>query len=229
MLAARIIPTILSKNGHLVKGEGFAADRICGNALQAARIHAMRGVDELLILDLSCTEPNFDMIHKLTEDTFTPVTVGGGISLLWDVERLFDAGADKVCIGSDREMIYVIASKYGSQAVAATLDVRDNTDYQGVINQAKWMADEGVGEIILQGVEDDGTLAGYDLEMIGTVSQEVDVPVVASGGCSGYQDMYDAIDNGASAVAAGALFQFTSATPKGAAEFLSDRGVEVRL
>ena len=228
-LCKRIIPTILSKNGNLVKGEAFKADRVCGDALAAARVHAMRGVDELLIFDLDCSEPNFEMIRKLTEDTFTPVTVGGGISLLWDVERLFTAGADKVCIGSERSMIYVIAGKYGSQAVAATLDVRDNTDYKDVIKQAKWMADEGVGEIILQGVEEDGTLAGYDLDLIARVAEKVNIPIVASGGCSGYEDMYDAIDAGASAVAVGALFQFTACTPRGAAEYLSDRGVEVRL
>ena len=98
MLAARIIPTILSRDGNLVKGEKFAADRICGNALQAARIYAMRSVDELVILDVGDGKPDYEMIRKLTENTFTPVTVGGGIKSVEDVQKLLNAGADKVCI-----------------------------------------------------------------------------------------------------------------------------------
>jgi cyclase len=229
-LAHRIIPTILMKSGHLVKGEQFKADRIVGNALQAAKIHAMRGVDEILILDVDCSEPDFKMVETLTKSTTVPVTVGGGIHLLWDSERLFAAGADKISIGDDTSMIYVMASKYGSQAVVASLDVDVDLDYiDGAREQAEWLVEEGAGEILLQSIDRDGTMQGYDLDLIDGVANYVDVPVIASGGCSGYADMHAAIDAGASAVAAGALFQFTSATPRGAAKYLQAHGVEVRL
>jgi len=230
MLAIRIIPTILSKNGHLVKGEGFKADRICGNALQAARIHAMRSVDELVILDVGDGEPDYEMIRKLTEDTFTPVTVGGGIKSKRIVKKLLANGADKVCVHWKQIRNFRargMANKFGSQCIAAAIDVGE--DLQDYMFWVKTAQNHGVGEILLQSVERDGTMQGYDLELIKEVSEAVSIPVVASGGCSGYQDMYDALDAGASAVAVGALFQFTACTPKGAAEYLSDRGVEVRL
>jgi len=226
MLAARIIPTILSKNGNLVKGEGFAADRICGNALQAARIHAMRGVDELLIFDLSCEEPNYDMVRSLTETSFTPVTVGGGIKTVQHAQRLLRAGADKVCIKGPEQLVEEISKKFGSQCVALSIEMRDRDMHSGgeILYASKY-----AGELIIQSVDRDGTMVGYDLDLIADAAEHVGVPIVASGGCSGYEDMYDALDAGASAVAVGALFQFTDCTPKGAAEYLNDRGVEVRL
>jgi cyclase len=171
------------------------------------------------------------MIRKLTEDTFTPVTVGGGIKKGNTVKKLLRSGADKVCInGLAFTLVRLAAKKFGSQCVMASLDCgKFGKDVDWWRRMAIIIEKYGAGEILLQSVPRDGTMQGYDLELIGTVAQEVGIPVVASGGCSGYQDMYDAIDAGASAVAVGALFQFTACTPKGAAEFLSDRGVEVRL
>lgn len=225
-LAHRIIPTILSKNGMLVKGEGFKADRICGNALQAAKIHAMRSVDELVILDVGDGVPDYEMVRKLTESSFTPVTVGGGIKSDGDVKRLLDRGADKVCIRwVYTELIENMANKYGKQIVMVSMDDFYKPCADTISQEIEYF---GAGEILLQSVDRDGTMQGYDLELIKLVSESVNIPVVASGGCSGYEDMFNAIMAGASAVAAGALFQFTEATPKGAAEYLKDKGVEVR-
>jgi cyclase len=228
-LAKRIIPTILMKNGLLVKGKQFSADRVVGNALQAAKIHAMRGVDEILILDVTATregrEPDYAMIEKLTSTTTVPVTVGGGIQSVEHVRNLLASGADKVCIGSALGMVEPLADKFGSQCIVAALDINQERPEIGA-----WVAEyEGAGEILLQSIPRDGTMRGYDLDLIKLISDWAKVPVVASGGCSGYPDMLAAITAGASAVAAGALFQFTDATPKGAAEYLNSQGVEVRL
>jgi len=228
-LATRIIPTILSKNGHLVKGIGFKADRICGNSLQAARVHAMRSVDELVILDVGDGEPDYEMIRKLTDNCFTPVTVGGGIKSKRVVKELLANGADKVCVHWRQVRNFRargMANKFGSQCITAAIDVgEDLQDYMFWVETAQ---NHGVGEILLQSVERDGTMQGYDLGLIKAVSESVSIPVIASGGCSGYNNMVEAVKAGASAVAVGALFLFTSATPKGASEYLNEAGIEAR-
>lgn len=229
MLAHRIIPTILMKNGHLVKGEQFKADRIVGNALQAARIHAMRGVDEIMILDVTATkegrEPDYAMIEKLTSTTTVPVTVGGGVNKLEYIRNLLASGADKVCIKTAVELIEPAADKFGSQSIVQCWDIPELVQGEKIFNiEAK-----GAGEILMQSIPRDGTMQGYDLNLIRLLAGLVEVPAIASGGCSGYKDMHQAILAGADAVAAGALFQFTDATPKGAAEYLHSHGVEVRL
>jgi imidazole glycerol-phosphate synthase subunit HisF len=232
MLAKRIIPTILMKGRQLVKGERFESDRVVGDALQAARIHAMRGVDEILMLDVTATkegrEPDYAMVEQLTRTARVPVTVGGGITEVEHVRKLLAAGADKVSIGSSKQgMVSRISHKCGTQCVAVTIDDFGSRD--AVMVFAQDLENAGAGEIILQSIYRDGTMQGYDLPLIEFISGLVSIPVVASGGCSGYPDMHAAIDAGASAVAAGALFQFTDATPRRAAEYLHEQGVEVRL
>jgi cyclase len=236
VLATRIIPTILSKNGQLVKGEAFKCDRVVGNALQASRIHAMRGVDEVMLLDVTATkeerEPDYEMVKKLSETMYTPLTVGGGVKTEHHVRELLNAGADKVCIGTaylyNPELITELSSKFGRQCITVSMDVRDKERSPYVSIAAEMLERAGAGEILLQSVDRDGTMEGYDIDLIKSVSEAVSIPVIASGGCSGYEDMYQAIQAGASAVAAGALFQFTDCTPKGAAKYLKAKGVEVR-
>lgn len=222
------------KNGQMVKGIRFKADRVVGSALQAAKVHAMRGVDEIMILDVSATqegrEPNYAMIKQLTETTTVPVTVGGGISEIEHVQQLFDAGADKVCIGTHKHLIKAISARYGNQAVVASVDIAVDDDY---INQAldaaetaEWL---GAGEILLQAIDRDGTMKGYDQELIDGVANYIGIPVIASGGCSGYDDMVRAVLAGADAVAAGALYQFTNSTPRGAAQYMHEQRIEVRV
>ncbi len=242
MLATRVIPTILMDKGQLVKGEGFKSDRVCGNALQAARIHSMRGVDEIVLLDVTATkegrEPDYEMVKRLSEGCYVPLTVGGGIKTEEHVRKLLRAGADKVCIGDawyrEPGLVKGLSEKFGKQCITVSMDV----DTVGIIDYhhdretnlfAERIKRFGAGEILLQSVPHDGTMQGYDLDLIKVVSRAVSIPVIASGGCSGYEDMYNAIQAGASAVAAGALYQFTDKTPKGAAEYLKDKGVEVRL
>jgi len=237
-LAVRIIPTLLAKGSKLVKGKRFSADRVVGHVQQAARVHQARGVDELCILDVAATPegrgPDFAAIEALTSACFMPITVGGGVRNVEDVKRLLDAGADKVAVKTNLSALYGAAKRYGSQALVGVMDeygCRDREAYPHVLYDevAQQLEGFGAGEILLTAIDREGTMEGYDLDMIHVVSEAVDIPVIAHGGCSGYEDMYCAIQAGASAVAAGALFQFTDCTPRGAAEYLAKRGVEVRL
>lgn len=246
MLSVRIIPIMLVSGTTLVKGRGFDAWRSVGFAAQAARIHASRQVDELCILDIAATKegrsPNLSLIEGLSEKCFSPISVGGGVRSVQDVRRLLNAGADRVIIGTaaheNPRLIHDIACTVGSQAVTVSIDVKAGTVWtrSGTVNTgmdpltyAALAEKNGAGEILLTSIERDGTMEGYDLALIAKIAYSVNIPVIAAGGCGTYQHMLEAIEAGADAVAAGAMFQFTDQTPKGAAEYLAAHNIEVRL
>jgi len=246
MLAKRIIPTLLRDGDKLVKGEKFNGWRSVGHARQAVRIMAQRGVDEMVLLDITATaqnrRPDPADIRKYADECFMPLTVGGGIQSLDDIKVCLDNGADKVYIGHASWacpfLVDQAAKKYGSQAIVVPVDythgivrVGDSIFPVGMfpVEWARIMAGAGAGEIILTSIDREGTMTGYDLETIKAVSDAVPIPVIAHGGCSGYEGMLNAIKAGASAVAAGALFQFTDCTPRGAALYLAEHGIETRL
>lgn len=243
MLAKRIIPTLLYRGHTLVKGQRFDSWRSVGHVLQAARIHAARGVDELVMLDIGATpsnaEPNYRLIEQLTENTFTPISVGGGIRTIEHVRALLNAGADKIVLGTNAvPLVNQVAKACGCQAVVAAIDIKGRCVHwaggtyaadMDAVTYAIAVAEWGAGEIILTSIEREGTLEGYDLELIRAVSAAVDIPVVAHGGAGTYEHMHEALRAGADAVAAGAMFQFTDQTPRGAAEYLAGKGWEVRL
>lgn len=230
----------------MVKGERFDGWRSVGIAMQAARTHAMRGVDELMLLDIAATpngrKPDVEIVAALSEHCFTPLTVGGGITQASDVQPLLNAGADKVSVNTAAverpSLVAEIARRYGRQALVVSIDVRNG----GVVtrcgkqstgmNPVYWAIQceqLGAGEIMVNDCDRDGTMAGYNLDLIAAVSNAVSVPVIACGGCADYADMEKAVKAGASAVAAGAMFQFTDATPRGAAEYLQSAGIEARV
>ena len=232
-LAVRVIPTLLCKGGHLVKGRQFSADRVVGHPLQAARIHAARGVDELALLDIEATSsgrgPDLQMIEDLSSVMFMPLSVGGGIDSLSAAKAVLRAGADKVIIGAGGPYVMrEIADSIGCQAVVAAVDVKIKDGWGWAVERAKECERAGAGEILLTSVDREGTMAGYDLAMISAVSYHVKIPVIAHGGCSGPDDMIAAVKEGASAVAAGALFVFTDWTPKACAKHMAKEGIEVR-
>ena len=249
-LAVRIIPTLLMRGPHLVKGKQFSGDRIIGSVLQAVRTHNMRGVDELILLDIGATPegrgPDLKLIEAITRDCFCPITIGGGVRSVQDVRDLLNAGADKVAICTAAwpgELIEEISALVGCQAIVAAVDVKDdavtlrcgsvrlaiNTFEVNPVYTARKYARHGAGEILLTSIDREGTMAGYDLDLIRAVSAAVDVPVIAHGGCGRYSDMVSAIRAGANAVAVGALFAFTDATPRDAARFLNIYGLEARV
>lgn len=246
-LAHRVIPTILCRGRELVKGVAFDSWRSVGLASAAVSIHARRGVDEVVLLDIAATRenrgPDLGLVEELAAELFAPLAVGGGVQTLQDVKALLRAGADKVVIGTAAwisDIVRKASDVVGRQAIVVTCDVVETVaavddDRPGIRcmramapERARWIAEQGAGEILLQAVERDGTMQGYDLETIRAVSAAVDVPVIASGGAGAYEHMRQAIDAGASAVAAGAMFQFTDQTPKGAAHYLAKMGIEAR-
>lgn len=242
MLAHRVIPTLLCRGRQLIKGERFASWRSVGVAAQAVRIHQARGVDELMLLDIAATAegrgPDLALVRELSEACFMPLSVGGGVRSVEDARALLEAGADKVVVGTGGPMVIEeIASRVGSQAVVASVDVRDGNAWvrsgtyktmHGAVGFASACFQHGAGEILVTSIDREGTLQGYDIELVRAVSDAVGCPVIAHGGAGTYQHMLEAIRAGASAVAAGAMFQFTDATPAGAARYLQDNGVEAR-
>ena len=246
MLATRIIPTLLSRRGALVKGRGFQSNRVVGHALQAIRVYQARDCDELIVLDIGATPdergPDFEMVSSFASECFMPVTVGGGVNTCEHIRKLLASGADKVAIGTaaieNPGLIDEAARRFGSQAITIAIDHKDRSvwvrcarrrEARDPVEWAREAADRGAGEILLTAIERDGTLAGYDLNLIESVAGAVRIPVIAAGGAGSYEHLAQALRAGAHAVAAGALWQFTDATPKGAARYLAGQGFNVRV
>lgn len=252
MLKVRIMPTLLYKGVGLVKGVGFDSWRRVGSAMQAIKVYNMREVDELVFLDITATEegrpPDFELIDELADECFMPLTVGGGVRSVEDVRGLLKVGADKVSVNTAAvetpELIRKIADRFGSQCVVVSIDARrersgeyrvyTHSGTQGTdkdpANLAREVEALGAGEILVTSVERDGTMTGYDVELVRLVSEAVSIPVIASGGAGNYDHMMQALSEGkASAVAAASIFHFTQQTPLEAKRYLREYGFKVRL
>ena len=250
MLKVRVIPTLLWKQFGLVKGIGFDSWRRVGPVLPAIKVYNKREVDELVLMDIiahqSEEDLDFESIDEFGQDCFVPLTVGGGITNIQQVQRLLRAGADKVAINTAAymrpELVSDIARRHGSQCVVASIDARASgkgwlcfshagkkATGREAAAWAKELEDRGAGEILITSIERDGTMQGYDLPLVEAVVNAVKIPVIASGGAGSYQHMVDAvIQAGSSAVAAASMFHFTEQTPAGAKLALSASGVAVR-
>jgi cyclase len=252
MLKVRIIPTLLWKQFGLVKGVGFDSWRRVGPVLPAIKVYNQREVDELILVDIvahqTADELDFESIDEFGQDCFVPLTVGGGISKIEQVQKLLRAGADKVCINTaaytNPRLLSEIAKRHGVQCIVSSIDVRRDSSGvkwqcfshagklptgRDVIAWAREVEDRGAGEILITSIERDGTFEGYDLALIEAVVQAVDIPVIASGGAGNYQHMIDAVNHaGASAVAAASMFHFTEQTPAGAKSAMQVARIPVR-
>lgn len=251
MLKVRIIPTLLWKDFGLVKGISFDSWRRVGTIMPAVKVYNTRQVDELIVVDILATSegrvPDFAEVREFSAECFVPLTVGGGVKSINDIKQLLRAGADKISINSaafDRpELITEAAERFGSQCVVVSIDARKNSagNYCCMSHSGKqdtgrepgeWaeeMERRGAGEILITSVDRDGTMEGYDLELIQRVTRRVRIPVIASGGAGNYEHMFAALDTGkAAAVAAASIFHFTEQTPLGAKNYLSARGIPVR-
>lgn len=252
MLKVRVIPTLLWKQFGLVKGVGFDSWRRVGPVLPAIRVYNQRDVDELILVDIVAQgtgdEPDFESIDDFGQDCFVPLTVGGGITRLDQVQRLLRAGADKVSVNSaayeNPALITEIAARFGAQCVVASIDVRADANggwscfsHAGrtqagreVVAWAREVEDRGAGEILLTSIDRDGAMEGYDLPLIEAVANAVRIPVIASGGAGNYGHMIEAVEQaGASAVAAASIFHFTEQTPAEAKAALAAAGIPVRM
>jgi imidazole glycerol-phosphate synthase subunit HisF len=250
MLKLRVIPTLLWKEHGLVKGIGFNSWRRVGTILPAIRVYDKREVDELIVVDISATvenrEPDYDMVKEFSSNFFAPLTIGGGIKQVEHVQKLLQAGADKVAINSalieNPELIVNASNRFGVQCIVASIDytVRDGvakcmihsgkkaTEYHPVELARKAEA-LGAGEILLTSIELDGTMNGYDLQIAKQIVKSVNIPVIISGGAGNYEHFRQAIvEAGASAVAAASMFHFTEQTPKDAKYYLKRHGIPVR-
>ena len=218
----RVIATLLWNGQTLVKGVGFDAWRSVGHPLQAINVFQMREVDEIIFLDITATRearrPDFKLIESLSRECFVPLTVGGGVKSVEDVRDLLRAGADKVSIQTAIDCIPLAVASFGRQAIVLCDEIPTDTKAKS------WI----VGEILLQSRPLDGTMRGYDLGVIAAMAS-LPVPIIASGGAGTYEHFYQAIQAGASAVAAGAMWLFTEQTPLEAKRYLAARGVPVRL
>ena len=250
MLKTRIIPTLLMKDVGLVKGVGYDSWRRVGTVLPSVKVYNRRQVDELIVMDISATNanrgPDIAEIKNFACECFVPLTVGGGVRSIEDAQDLLRAGADKVAVNSacydNPDLVSQIAQKYGTQCVVVGIDARKQSDGTYIcysnsgakaqnIDPASWakkMEEMGAGEILISSIERDGTMEGYDLDLIRIVSEAVKIPVIASGGAGSYEDIYQAIHTGgAQAASAASIFHFTEQTPLEAKKYLAKRDIPV--
>lgn len=233
----------------VVKGSNFDNWRTVGNAEATARLYAAREVDELMFLDVTArkrgTSIPIPLVEQFSKILNVPFSVGGGISTLEHAKLCFRHGAEKVVIGTSAVttpgLIYEIASTFGSQAVITTIDLEDSIKGNVLIKSGSENAlidalsllrsieAEGAGEILLQSKSKEGLMKGYDLEAIRTVTNNCQLPLIASSGCGGAEDAIAALHAGADAVAVGALFNFSSTTPAQLREELRKSGFRTRV
>lgn len=249
MLKVRVIPTLLWKDVGLVKGVRFDSWRRVGPVLPAIKVYDARDVDELILLDITASlddrAPDHESVADFADECSVPLTIGGGIRTVSQIAALLRAGADKIALNTALyEMPGLVdqaARRFGSQCVVASIDARRTGDGRAVcmsrsggfdtgrdpLEVAREAVDRGAGEILLTSVDRDGTMAGYDVELVERVTV-VPVPVIASGGAGRFEHMVDAVRVGASAVAAASMFHFTQHTPAEAKAALRAAGVPVR-
>ena len=251
MLKVRIIPCLLFSGRTIVKSVEFKDWRMVGDPTTCARVFNERNADELIFLDIIASrenkKPNFKVIEDIAKECFMPLTIGGGIRTIDDADKLFEIGADKITINTavvkKPLLITKIAEKYGSQAVVASIDAKKvGSSYDVYISSgteetkfspvelAKKAQELGAGEILLNSIDRDGTMQGYDLELIRSVSEAVSIPVVAAGGCGKLQDFVDAVKRGrADAVCGASIFFFVGESIITAKNYMDQQGIPVRV
>lgn len=251
MLKVRIIPSMLWKNYGLVKGISFDSWRRIGTIIPAIKVYNMRQVDELIIVDIMASkeerEPDYETVNDFSAECFMPLTVGGGIRKVEHIKNLLRAGADKVSINStcyqNPEIISEGARLFGSQCIVASIDAtkHGHLEYEcfshsgtrptgiEVGEWAKKVEKLGAGEILITSIDRDGTMQGFDIDLIRKVSHSVSIPVIASGGAGNYEHIYQAIIQGdVQAVSVASIYHFTEQTPLETKRYLSERGVNIR-
>ena len=236
-LAVRVIPCLDVDGGRVVKGINFKELRDAGDPVELARTYDAEGADELTFLDISASHEGrattMEIVSRTAEEVFIPLTVGGGVSSVADVDRLLRAGADKIAVNTAAihrpELVAEIADRFGNQVLVLSVDARrvptgstsdcpsgfEVTTHGGrrsagldAVEWAARAADLGAGEILLNAMDADGTQDGFDLALIAAVRREVSIPVIASGGAGKVEHFPPAVDAGADAVLAATVFHF---------------------
>ena len=250
MLTKRIIPCLDVKDGRTVKGVGFVDLQDAGDPVELAARYDAQGADEICFLDIAASHEGrktlLDAVSRAAERIFIPLTVGGGVHEVTDVQRLLDAGADKVAINTaavrNPGLVRAASDRFGNQAIVVAVDAkRAARGWEVFIHGGRtptgkdalsWCAEAaalGAGEILLTSMDRDGTRAGYDLELTRAVCELVPVPVIASGGVGALEDLADGLTaGGADAVLAASIFHYGQFTVGDAKRFLAARGIPVR-
>jgi len=227
MLRVRVMPCLLLRQSKLVKTVRFREPDYIGDPVNAVKIYNDKEVDELIFLDITATvdkkAPPFKMISEIASECFMPYTYGGGIRSLEDMRKIFNLGVEKIAINShaveNPDFIMQAAKEFGNQSIVASIDVKKklmgkyevftrsgtNPTGLGPVEHARMMEEMGAGEILLTSIDRDGTWEGYDLELIRTVAEAVNVPLIVCGGAGGIEDFRKAVDAGASACATGSM------------------------
>jgi len=250
MLKKRIIPKFLIRGRRLVKGVQFFDNfREAGNPVTTAKVYDAYGVDELLFVDIDATPENRvttgSIIEQVSEEVFMPFTVGGGVKSLEEIEMLLKSGADKVSINTaavtNPEFVTQAASRFGDQCIVVSLDYKKTPDGLRVVSHCGHqmteldaieyglrMQDAHAGELMMTSIDRDGTMSGYDLDMITSLSDKLEIPLIATSGAGSLDDCQQALEAGASAITISSMFLFSDHSPIKVRTYLNTNGVNVR-
>ena len=251
MLKNRIIPCLDVQNGRVVKGINFVDLKDAGDPVEQAKIYSDGGADEICFLDITASNENreiiYDVVEKTSKKCFVPLTVGGGIRSVEDINKLLNCGADKVSINTaaveNSKVVLDSSKKFGSQCIVVAIDAKKNGDKWEVfthggrinsgidaLNYAKQMEENGAGELLVTSMDREGTQVGYDIDLMSKISSKVNIPIIASGGVGNLDHLVDGIKIGkASAVLAASRFHYGKYSVKEAKEYLDSKGIPVRI
>ena len=250
MLKNRIIPCLDVKNGRVVKGINFVDLKDAGDPVEQAKIYSDGGADEICFLDITASNENRDTIYDVVKETskkcFVPLTVGGGVRSVDDINKLLNCGADKVSINTaavqNPSVVEESSKKFGSQCIVVAIDAKKNGDKWEIfthggrketginaIEFALKMEKCGAGELLVTSMDKDGTQSGYDIELMKTISESVNIPVIASGGVGTLDHLVDGIKSGASAVLAASIFHYGTYSVNEAKQYLASKDIPVRI
>ncbi len=255
-LAKRIIPCLDVDNGRVVKGVNFVDIRDAGDPVEVAARYNREGADEITFLDITASSDDrkttIDMVEAIASEVFIPLTVGGGIRKVEDIRTMLNAGADKVAINTaaifNPELVKEAAEYYGSQCIVVAIDAK-KTSKEGepdrweifthggrketgidAVEWAKKMEAYGAGELLVTSMDKDGTKSGFNLPLTKAIVDAVNIPVIASGGVGNLQHLADGvIEAGADAVLAASIFHFSEYTVGEAKQYMSEKGIEMRI
>lgn len=255
MLAKRILPCLDVNAGRVVKGVNFVNLIDAGDPVELARVYNEAGADELVFLDITATHEQrdtiIDVVYRTAAEVFIPLTVGGGIQTLAHIKNLLRAGADKVSINSSAvrnpDFINQASDRFGNQCIVVAIDARRRTDPENLgwnvyvrggrentgmdaIAWAKEVEQRGAGELLVTSMDADGTQAGYDLDLTRTIAEQVEIPVIASGGAGNCEHIYEALTEGkAEAALLASLLHFGQVSVAQIKDYLQARAVPVRF
>ena len=251
MLKKRIIPCLDVKNGRVVKGINFIDLKDAGDPVEQAKIYSDSGADEICFLDITASNENRETIYEVVEKTskkcFVPLTVGGGVRSVEDINRLLNCGADKVSINTaaveNPKVVIDSSKKFGSQCIVVAIDAKKNGNKWEVFTHggrnnsgidalvyAKQMEENGAGELLVTSMDRDGTKLGFDVELLSKASNILDIQLIASGGVGKMDHFYEGVEKGgADALLAASVFHFNEISIMEVKEFLKQQNIAVRL